>query len=56
MNTDLCNPEASYKDIAGTFDMSKTTIFNVLKRQPTGEPAQGIGTTKVMEGCLLSYS
>ena len=55
MNTNLCNPEASYKDIADTFDMSKTAIFNVLKRQPTGESAQGRGTTKALEGCLLPY-
>ena len=50
----LSYPEASYKDIADAFGMPKTTIFDIIKRQPSGEPARGRGNKKGA-GRPLSY-
>lgn len=47
----LCHPEASFENIADTFGMPKTTIFN---DKPSVEPAQGRGNRKCTRR-LLSY-
>ena len=50
----LCFPEASYKDIANAFGIPKTTIFDIIKRNPLGEPTRGRGNKKGA-GRPLSY-
>ena len=47
----LCHPKASFENIADTFGMPKTTIFN---DKPSVEPARGRGNRKCTRR-LLSY-
>ena len=40
------NPECSYQQIADAFRIPKTSVFNIIKRQPSGEPVKGRGNKK----------
>ncbi len=53
----LCNPDYSYQQIADSFGMPKTTVYDTIKRQrqPTGQPKKGRGNRKGA-GRPLSYS
>lgn len=50
----LSNAEYSYQQVADTFNMSKTTVFDIIKQDPSGQPAKGRGN-KEGAGQQLSY-
>lgn len=49
------NPEYSYQQVANAFKMPKTTVFDIIKCNSSGEPAKGRGNKKGA-GQRLSYS
>ena len=49
----FCFPEASYKDIANALGIPKTMIFDIIKRNPLGEPTRGRGSKK---GAIIPLS
>ena len=51
----LSHPELSYQRVADAFGMPKTMIFDIVKKDPTGEPVRGRGNKKGV-GRPLSYS
>ena len=51
----LANPRYSYQQIADAFRMPKTTVFDIIKRKPSGEPEKGRGNKKGASR-QLSYS
>ena len=51
----LANRMYSYQQIADAFRMPKTTVFDIINRKSSGEPAKGRGNKKG-GGWRLSYS
>ena len=51
----LANRMCSYQQIADAFRMPKTTVFDIINRKSSGEPAKGRGNKKG-GGWRLSYS
>ena len=49
------NPAYSYQQVADAFNRPKTTVFDIIKRDPCGQPAKGRGNKKGA-GRQLSYS
>ena len=42
----LANPKYSYQQIVDVFRMPKTTVFDIINRKSSGEPAKGRGNKK----------